>query len=107
MADAPLNQLSYIGIDKPTLGYRTNTSPVDESPHWVFGSQNTMATIVGEMEKRPGFSLAVEIGPERSSPVQLSDCIPGGGFPARSSSWHRSRLRLPARCLKFGSMKSA
>jgi hypothetical protein len=60
MADAPLNQLTYLGIDKPTLGYRTNTSPVDESPHWVFGSANTMATIVGEMEKRPGFALAVE-----------------------------------------------
>jgi hypothetical protein len=60
MADAPLNQLSYLGIDKPTLGYRTNTSPVDESPHWVSGSSNAMATIVGEMEKRPGFALAVE-----------------------------------------------
>ena len=60
MADAPLNQMTWLGIDKPTLGYRTNTSPVDESPHWVSGSQNTMATIVGEMEKRPGFSLPVE-----------------------------------------------
>ncbi len=60
MADAPLNQLTWLGIDKPTLGYRTNTSPVDESPHWVFGSRNTMSTIRGEMEKRPGFSLAVE-----------------------------------------------
>lgn len=60
MADAPLNQLSYLGIDKPTLGYRTNTSPTDESPHWVFGSANTMSTITGEMEKRPGFSKAVE-----------------------------------------------
>lgn len=60
MADAPLNQLTWIGIDKPTLGYRTNTSPVDESPHWVSGSLNTMSTIRGEMEKRPGFALAVE-----------------------------------------------
>src|ERR1035441_8418850 len=60
MADAPLNQLSYLGIDKPTLGYRTNTSPVDESPHWVSGSANTMSTITGEMEKRPGFANAVE-----------------------------------------------
>lgn len=60
MADAPLNQLTYLGIDKPTLGYRTNTSPVDESPHWVNGSSNTMSTIRGEMEKRPGFALAVE-----------------------------------------------
>lgn len=60
MADAPLNQLTYLGIDKPTLGYRTNTSPVDESPHWVNGSANTMSTIRGEMEKRPGFALAVE-----------------------------------------------
>ena len=60
MADAPLNQLSYLGIDKPTLGYRTNTSPVDESPHWVSGSANTMSTITGEMEKRPGFADAVE-----------------------------------------------
>ena len=61
MADAPLNALTWLGIDKPTLGYRTNTSPIDESPHWVAGSQNTMATIVGEMEKRPGFALAVEM----------------------------------------------
>src|ERR1035437_1511167 len=61
MADAPLNAMTWLGIDKPTLGYRTNTSAVDESPHWVSGSQNTMATIVGEMEKRPGFSEAVEI----------------------------------------------
>jgi hypothetical protein len=60
MADAPLNQLTWLGIDKPTLGYRTNTSPVDESPHWVAGSSNTMATVVGEMEKRPGFALPVE-----------------------------------------------
>jgi hypothetical protein len=60
VADAPINQLSYLGIDKPTLGYRTNTSPVDESPHWVFGSANTMSTITGEMEKRPGFADAVE-----------------------------------------------
>src|ERR1017187_201501 len=60
MADAPTNALSFIGIDRPTLGYRTNTSPVDESPHWVNGSQNTMATIVGEMEKRPGFANQVE-----------------------------------------------
>src|ERR1035437_5668238 len=60
MADAPLNAMTWLGIDRPTLGYRTNTSSVDESPHWVFGSQNTMATIVGEMEKRPGFSLSVE-----------------------------------------------
>lgn len=60
MADAPLNQLTWLGIDKPTLGYRTNTSPVDESPHWVFGSANTMSTIRGEMEKRPGFAAQVE-----------------------------------------------
>lgn len=60
MASAPLDGLSYVGIDKPTLGYRTNTSPVDESPHWVSGSLNTMATIRGEVEKRPGFALAVE-----------------------------------------------
>jgi len=60
MADAPLNALSFVGIDKPTLSYRTNTSPIDESPHWVSGSSNTMATIRGEVEKRPGFALAVE-----------------------------------------------
>lgn len=58
---APSNDLSWIGIDKPTLPYRTNTSPVDESPHWVAGSFNTMATIRGEIEKRPGFALSVEI----------------------------------------------
>lgn len=52
--------MSYVGIDKPILPYRTNTSPVDESPHWVSGSLNTMATIRGEVEKRPGFALSVE-----------------------------------------------
>lgn len=60
MADAPLNALSWFGLDKPTLPYRTNTSPVDESPHWVSGSSNTMGTIKGAVEKRPGFSTAVE-----------------------------------------------
>jgi hypothetical protein len=60
MAEAPLNQLTYLGIDRPTLGYRTNTSPVDESPHFVEGSQNIMGTIKGEVEKRPGFSTPIE-----------------------------------------------
>src|ERR1035437_6773540 len=60
MAEAPLNLLSYFGLDKPTLGYRTNTSPVDESPHWVNGSTNFMGTIKGEVEKRPGFATAIE-----------------------------------------------
>lgn len=60
MAGAPVSDLSYLGIDKPILPYRTNTSPVDESPHWVTGSVNTMTTIKGELEKRPGFALTVE-----------------------------------------------
>lgn len=60
MADAPLNQLSYFGLDRPVLPYRTNTSPIDESPHWVNGSSNTSATIKGEVEKRSGFAAIVE-----------------------------------------------
>lgn len=60
MPEAPLNQLTYYGLDKPTLGYRTNTSPIDESPHWVSGSKNVMGTIKGEVEKRPGFTNAIE-----------------------------------------------
>ena len=103
MADAPLNQLSSVGIDQPTLGYRTNTSPVDESPHWVFGSVNTMATIRGEVEKRPGFSLAVETA---------ITAIPG--IVRRLFTWRRfSRIILrygfgqgrrlsPARYRRFG-----
>lgn len=60
MADAPGNQLTYYGLDRPTLPYKTNTSPVDETPHFVTGSKNVMGTIKGYLEKRPGFSTPVE-----------------------------------------------
>lgn len=57
---APVSDLQFFGVDKPTIPYRSNTSAIDESPHWVAGSFNTMATIRGEIEKRPGFALPVE-----------------------------------------------
>lgn len=60
MPQAPLNALSFFGVDKPTLAYRTNTSPVNDSPHWILGSQNIMGTIKGEIEKRPGFATPIE-----------------------------------------------
>jgi hypothetical protein len=78
MADAPLNQLTYLGIDKPILPYRTNTSPVDESPHWVYGAQNAMATINGWVQKRPGFAIPIE---------SLLSVIPG--TVTRLFTWRR------------------
>jgi hypothetical protein len=52
--------LAYLGIDKPTLPYRTNTSPADDSPHFIAGSVNFTATVRGELAKRPGFASAIE-----------------------------------------------
>lgn len=52
--------LQYTGLDKPTLPYRSNTSPIDDSPHWITGSQNGLATVSGWMEKRAGFSAPLE-----------------------------------------------
>lgn len=60
MAEAPINQLSYYGLDKAILPYRTNTSPTDETPHWVSGSQNVMGTVKGYLQKRPGFTTPIE-----------------------------------------------
>jgi hypothetical protein len=55
------SQITYIGgYDKPTFPYRTVTSPVDDSPHFITGSQNALATVGGWLEKRAGFSDAIE-----------------------------------------------
>lgn len=56
----PTSNLAYIGLDKPTLPYRSNSSPMDDSPHWVAGSQNALATVNGWIEKRMGFSTPTE-----------------------------------------------
>src|SRR6202012_2145580 len=47
---------AYEGIDKPTLPYVRFTSVGDTSPHFLPGSQNTMGTLIGYLQKRPGFS---------------------------------------------------
>ena len=57
---APSTNLQYLGVDKPTLPYRSNTSPTDDSPHFIPGSQNVWATVEGWLEKRPGFSASLE-----------------------------------------------
>lgn len=57
---APNSDLQYYGFDRPTLPYRSNSSPTDDSPHFIPGSVNALATISGWLEKRPGFSVAVE-----------------------------------------------
>ena len=54
------NALTYYGMDKPILPYKSFTSPVDESPHFVYGSQNVLALASGYLTKRNGFSDALE-----------------------------------------------
>src|SRR5579864_8507325 len=53
----------YYDLPKPTLPYKSYTSPVDESPHFILGSQNILASQIGYLEKRPGFSTAIEPTP--------------------------------------------
>jgi hypothetical protein len=48
----------YYDLAKPILPYKSFTSPVDETPHFVMGSLNIMASQIGYMEKRPGFSFS-------------------------------------------------
>ena len=54
MAKAPSYQ--YFDIARPILPYISYTSPLNETPHFIFGSQNIMASQIGYLEKRPGFS---------------------------------------------------
>ena len=49
----------YLDLAKPILPYISYTSPVNESPHFCLGSQNVMASQIGYLEKRPGFSQKV------------------------------------------------
>lgn len=57
---AESKSLQYLGIDKPLLPYISYTSPINESPHFIQGSQNLLASQIGYVEKRPGFSTQVE-----------------------------------------------
>lgn len=53
----------YFDLAKPTLPYISYTSPVNETPHFIPGSQNIMASQIGYIEKRPGFSTPIETTP--------------------------------------------
>lgn len=57
---AESKSLQYLGIDKPLLPYISYTSPINESPHFIQGSQNLLASQIGYIEKRPGFSTPAE-----------------------------------------------
>lgn len=57
---AQQSQYNWFDLAKPTIPYRSYTSPVDESPHLVPGSQNILGTEIGYLEKRPGFSTPIE-----------------------------------------------
>ena len=57
---AQQSQYNWLDFAKPTLPYISYTSPVNEAPHFVSGSQNVLASQIGYLEKRPGFSTAVE-----------------------------------------------
>lgn len=55
-------QLIYSGIDRPILPYKSFTSIIDTSPHFVPGSLNTLVLADGVLRKRPGFSTVVQTG---------------------------------------------
>lgn len=50
----------FLDLAKPTIPYRSYTSPVDEQPHFIPGAKNILGTEIGYLEKRPGFSTPVE-----------------------------------------------
>jgi hypothetical protein len=70
-------QLQYAGIDRPTLAYRTFTSVIDTSAHFVAGSQNTLVLADGMLRKRPGFANNAF-----TSPMTM-------GTIKRTSTWER------------------
>ncbi len=51
------DRFRHLRIEKTNLPYVTNVSVTEPRPHWVSGSTNTLASIRGWMERRPGFSL--------------------------------------------------
>lgn len=53
---AQTKQLTYSGIDRPILPYKTFTSIIDTSAHFIQGSSNTLVLADGVLRKRPGFS---------------------------------------------------
>ena len=57
----PQSLLQYAGFDKPIFPYRSNSSPTDDTPHFIQGSQNVLATIGGTLQKRQGFSDPLEV----------------------------------------------
>jgi hypothetical protein len=50
-------QLQYSGIDRPILPYKSYTSVIDTSAHFVPGSQNALILSDGMLRKRPGFNF--------------------------------------------------
>lgn len=56
----PISNLEYLGLDSPAIPYRSIASPTDEKPHFISGSVNALPTISNWIEKRPGFSTALE-----------------------------------------------
>lgn len=60
---AQQSQYNWLDFARPVFPYKSYTSPVDESPHFVSGSQNVLASQIGYLEKRPGFSQAIETTP--------------------------------------------
>lgn len=56
-------ELQYAGIDRPTLPYKTFTSVIDTSAHFIAGSKNTLVLADGMLRKRPGFSTNLFASP--------------------------------------------
>lgn len=57
---AQSTQYQWLDYGKPTFPYKSYTSPVDETPHFIQGAQNILASQIGYCEKRPGFSTKLE-----------------------------------------------
>lgn len=66
----------YLDLAKPILPYISYTTPVDETPRFIPGSKNVMASQIGYLEKRPGFSASM-------GNVQV------GGLVERIFGWRR------------------
>jgi len=67
---AQTKQLIYSGVDRPILPYKTFTSPIDTSPHFTTGSQNSLALADGMLRKRPGFSVRLLRSPVNQGTVK-------------------------------------
>lgn len=53
---SPNDQYQHNRIESTALPYISNASVIESRPHWVSGSNNTLASIRGWTERRPGFS---------------------------------------------------